>query len=273
MLALKETRGSLCKSFSKSDGKLVQIIWIRISPWKKRSFPTAGGDELLECVLEQSCRLVQQRCHCHMPRYMQLPGAGPWPASTATGRGPLQGHRVCLTFLTRESACVWENPSWSWARNTDTKLWHVWNDRIGFSCPRTSSLIAQFDIESACNAGDPGSIPGPGRSPGEGIGYPLQYSWASLVAQLVKNPPAMQETWFLSLGLGRSPGEGKGYPLQYSGLENSMDSIVHGVEKSRTWLSDFHFWLLHILVVLSISSLYSFPLSSHILAGTSPATP
>ena len=49
--------------------------------------------------------------------------------------------------------------------------------------------------ESACNAGDPGSIPGSGRSPGERIGYPLQYSWASLVAQLVKNLPAMRETW------------------------------------------------------------------------------
>ena len=49
--------------------------------------------------------------------------------------------------------------------------------------------------ESACNTGDPGSIPGLGRSAGEGIGYPLQYCWASLVAQLVKNLPAMQETW------------------------------------------------------------------------------
>ena len=48
--------------------------------------------------------------------------------------------------------------------------------------------------ESAYNAGDPGLIPGSGRSPGEGIGYPLQYSWASLVAQLVRNLPAMQET-------------------------------------------------------------------------------
>ena len=54
--------------------------------------------------------------------------------------------------------------------------------------------------ESACNAGDPDSILGSGRSPGEGIGYPLQYSWASLVAQLVKNPPAMRETWVRSLG-------------------------------------------------------------------------
>ena len=49
--------------------------------------------------------------------------------------------------------------------------------------------------ESACNAGDPGLIPGSGRSAGEGIGYPLQYSWASLVVQLVENPPAMWETW------------------------------------------------------------------------------
>ena len=49
--------------------------------------------------------------------------------------------------------------------------------------------------ESACSAGDPGSIPGSGRSPGEGIGYPLHYSWASLVAQMVKNLPAVCETW------------------------------------------------------------------------------
>ena len=54
--------------------------------------------------------------------------------------------------------------------------------------------------ESACNAGDPSLIPGSERSIGEGIGYPLQYSWTSLVAQLVKNPPAMQETWLQSLG-------------------------------------------------------------------------
>ena len=54
--------------------------------------------------------------------------------------------------------------------------------------------------ESACNAGDLGSIPGLERSPGEGNGYPLQYSWASLVAQLVKNLPAMQEIWVRSLG-------------------------------------------------------------------------
>ena len=54
--------------------------------------------------------------------------------------------------------------------------------------------------ESTWNVGDPSSIPGLGRSTGEGIGYPLQYSWASLVAQLVKNLPEMWETWVISLG-------------------------------------------------------------------------
>ena len=54
--------------------------------------------------------------------------------------------------------------------------------------------------ESICNIGDPGSILGSGRSAGEGIGYPLQYSWASLGAQLVKNLPAVRETWVRSLG-------------------------------------------------------------------------
>ena len=97
--------------------------------------------------------------------------------------------------------------------------------------------------ESACNAGDPGSIPGLGGSPGEGIGYPLQYSWASLVAQVVKNPSAMRETWVQSLCWEDSPGEGHGNPLQYSCLENPMDTgswwvTVHGVTKSRTQLND-----------------------------------
>ena len=74
-------------------------------------------------------------------------------------------------------------------------------------------------------------IPALGRSAGEGIDYPLQYSWTSLVAQLVKNN--CNEGYLGSIPrLGRSPREGKSYPLQYSNLENSMDSIVHGVTKS-----------------------------------------
>ena len=63
-------------------------------------------------------------------------------------------------------------------------------------------------IESTCNAGDLGLIPGSRRSPGEGIGYLRQYSWFSLVAQMVKNPPAMRETWIPSLGWKDSLEEG-----------------------------------------------------------------
>jgi len=62
----------------------------------------------------------------------------------------------------------------------------LWEDSLGNSAGK----------ESVCDAGDPGWIPESGSSPGEGIGYPLQYSWASLVAQMVKNLPEMQETWF-----------------------------------------------------------------------------
>ena len=63
-----------------------------------------------------------------------------------------------------------------------------------------NSLVAQLSKETACYARDPGLITGSGRPPGEGIGYPLRYSWASLVAQMVKYPPAMQETWVRFLG-------------------------------------------------------------------------
>ena len=63
--------------------------------------------------------------------------------------------------------------------------------------------------ESACNAEDPGLIPGSGSSSGEGIGYPLQYSWASLVAQIVKNLLAIGQTWVQSLGWEDPLEEGK----------------------------------------------------------------
>ena len=98
--------------------------------------------------------------------------------------------------------------------------------------------------ETACNAGDPGSIPGLGRSAGEGIGYPLHYSWASLVAQLVKNPPAMQETWLCSLGW-EDPLQ-KGKATRFSILAWRIQSM---------WLqsqtpSNFH--SLHSLIYISI---------------------
>ena len=86
--------------------------------------------------------------------------------------------------------------------------------------------------ESACNAGDLGSIP----------------------------------------GLGRSPGEGKGYPLRYFGLENSMDCIVHGVAKSRTRLSDFHFHLWHVPLQNKLTTAYVLPTSANHLSTYSVPT-
>ena len=96
--------------------------------------------------------------------------------------------------------------------------------------------------QSACNAGDPRSTPGSGRFPGEGIGYPLWYSWASCVAQLVKNLPGMWEPW-----LEKTPGEGKGFPLQYSG-PGEWGS------QSRTRLSDFHFQ--HLFIQLKSACIF-----------------
>ena len=92
-------------------------------------------------------------------------------------------------------------------------------------------------------AGDPSSIPGLRRSPGEGIGYPLQYSWASLVAQKVKNPLAMLETWVRKLGW-KDPLE-EGMATHSSILawrvpkgRGAWWATVHGIAKSQTGLSD-----------------------------------
>ena len=104
---------------------------------------------------------------------------------------------------------------------------------FSFAHPYTGFPGSSASKEPACNAGHPSSILDSGRSPGEGMGYPLQKSWASLVAQLVKNLPAMLEIWVRSLGW-EDPLEKNSYPLQYSGLENSMDCIVRRVAKSWT---------------------------------------
>ena len=71
---------------------------------------------------------------------------------------------------------------------------------VFFGCIEAGFPDSSVSKESACNARDPGSIPGSGRSTGKGIGYPLQDSWTFLVAQLVKNLPAMWETWVQPLG-------------------------------------------------------------------------
>ena len=94
--------------------------------------------------------------------------------------------------------------------------------------------------QSVCNARNPGSIPGSGRSTGEGTGHTLQYSWASLVAQLVKNPSTMRATCVRPLGWEDPLEKGK---ATYSSILawRIPWTIVSGVTKSRTWLNDFHF--------------------------------
>ena len=86
--------------------------------------------------------------------------------------------------------------------------------------------------ESACNAGDPSSIPGLERSVGEGIGLPTPVFLGFPCGSAGKESTCYVGDLGLIPGLGRYPGEGKGYPLQYSGLENSMECIVHWVTKS-----------------------------------------
>ena len=88
--------------------------------------------------------------------------------------------------------------------------------------------------ESACSAGDPGSIPGSGKSPGEGVGYPLQYSWASLLAQLVKNLPPIWKTYVRSLGWEDPMEKGK-----------ATHSSILAWRIPWTPLSDFHFHFLY----------------------------
>ena len=107
---------------------------------------------------------------------------------------------------------LWKNRSltkWTFVRKVMSLLCNTLSRFVGF--PGVS-----VDKESACNAGDPCSISGSGRSPGEGISHPLWWSRVSQVAQIVKNLPAMQDTWVRSLGLEDPLEGGHGNPLQYS---------------------------------------------------------
>ena len=109
-----------------------------------------------------------------------------WFPLELTGLISLQSKGLSRVF---SSTTVWKHQFFG----AQPSLWSNSHVHWGFLCGSVSK-------ESTCNAGDPSLIPGLGRSSGEGIGYPLQYSWASLVAQLVKNPLAMRETWVQSLG-------------------------------------------------------------------------
>ena len=111
-------------------------------------------------------------------------------------------------------------------------LWVLWVQyQMGF--PHSS-----VGKESACNSGDPRSIPGSERSTGEGIGYPLQYSWASFVAQLIKNLPAIRETWVWSLGWEDPLEKGLPTPVFWPGEFHGLYNPQGPKESDTTeWLS------------------------------------
>ena len=121
----------------------------------------------------------------------------------------------------------------SWIKLLDSCLWLY--KVLGF--PSSSA-----DKESSRNAGDSGSIPGLGWSPGEGKGYPFQYSWTSLMDNTIKNMPSMWETWAQSLGWEDPLKESLAI---YSSIlawkilinRGAWWATVHGVTKSKTWLT------------------------------------
>ena len=150
-------------------------------------------------------------------------------------RGSVNYHSGLLVM-----SVSWKMSRWSWSLCLTTLLSCVdcpWrggrSEAFGFGNDLLNKAFKGFPgssagKESTCNAGDPGLIPGLGRSPGEGIGYPIQYSWASLVAQLVKNLPAIWETWVRPLGWEDPPRRGRLLtPVFWPGE-------FHGVAKSWT---------------------------------------
>ena len=99
--------------------------------------------------------------------------------------------------------------------------------------------------ETTCNAGDPSLIAGSGRAPGQGIGYPSQYCWASLMAQMVKNLPSMREIWVRPLGWEDPLEEGMATHSSIIAWRTPWTGEPgrphHRVTKSWTRLTDFHF--------------------------------
>jgi len=158
---------------------------------------------------------------------------------------------------------------YSWSKSLIFSIYH--NEQISqFALHYTTSLIWGFpdssvSKESTCNAGDSGLIPGLGRSgkiPWRRDSLPTPVFGGFSCGSAGKESTCNAEDLDSIAGLGRSLGEGKGYPypLQYSGLENSMDCILHGVNKSQTQFSDFHFTLLPTKSTANSSAQFYLPL-------------
>ena len=143
-----------------------------------------------------------------------------------------------LTF----GASMWKKTTYSIFKNISSLL-HL-ESFISFRTSVLNAYVLSSSVgkESSYNAGDPGSIPGLGRSAGERIGYLLQYSWASLVVQLVKNLLVMQENWVWSLGWEDRLEKGKAiHSLFWSGEFHGLYSPWGPKESEMTeWLSLSH---------------------------------
>ena len=184
--------------------------WVRKIHWRRARLPTPG-------FLGFSCGSAGKDSACNTGDLGLIPGLGRSP-----GEG--KGHPLQDSGLENSMDCIVHGVAKSQTQLSDFHF---------------ASLGSSVGKESACNAGDPVLIPGLGRSPGEGIGYPLQYSWASLVAQVVKNLPTMWETWVPSLSWEDTLEEELSTHFRILVWRIPMDrggwwSTVHGVTKSWT---------------------------------------
>ena len=134
-------------------------------------------------ILGSPCGSAGKESACHAEDLGSIPALGRAP-------GEVKGYPLQYFGLENSMDCIVHGVTKSWTRMSD----------FHFTCSMWGFPSSSAGKESACNAEEPCSFPGSGRSPGEGIGYSLQKSWISLVAQRVKNPPAMKETWVPSLG-------------------------------------------------------------------------
>ena len=182
--------------------------------------------------------------------------------------------RARITMHSSQLKSIYTQMFWSNKWESTSKLWHYISDSkytwvIIHHIQLHVSPDSSVGKESACNVGDPGLIPGLGSSIGEGIGYPFQsfqYSWASLLAQMVKNPPAMLETWFQTLSWEDPLEEGLETHSSILAWKIPMDkgawwATVHQVTESDTTerlstvhhiLSGMRWYLIVVLICISL---------------------
>ena len=180
------------------------LLWLTFTPHVSKEYPCCST---CQDLLSFYCQIV---LHCMDIPHFIYPCTG-WVVFTFWTVWIMLLWTLVCSFCVDVCFCL------SWVYTLEWNCWITWQ-LLGFNFWVTARPFSKVTIpfyippessvgeESTCNAGDPRLIPGSGRSPGEGIGYPLQYSWASFVAQLVKNLPAVRKTWV--------PPQGREEPLE-----------------------------------------------------------